>query len=755
MSQNKRYYWLGHGDPISQDRFFVESLDKTLWDQGSADNWDTCWYTGMPDREVFEQLQPHQSINHIPGNNSVTIKSNLYDTLLAAKQRVAGTKDEARYQFFPETFSMPEDYFRFQQAAIAEPEQLWIKKPKNLSRGRGISMVKNPATIPLDSEWIIQRYLSNPHLCQGRKYVLRCYVLITSVEPLRFYWYQDGFAKLASETYSADDLDNLYRHLTNPDINEKNEEAEAAVTFISFNKYKKWLNSEGHNGEQFFNELKELIRTTVIAAREAMRNRSNDLTENNTGCYELIGLDCMVDDAIKPWIIECNLSPSLSTYADPDAGADDEVNAKRDMVNDLVTIMGLNHTPQPLNAEDKFLHEQNHHGNFECLFPVHNANDYFSLFPVPRYADINSCLQLDEKNTIDSSRLQLKPKNNSEQSFSDSLAIFANTHKHKASECILPNDIATWIWLKNSEGEAPELIINELCNTLPCPDDMPNELFQQHIQQQVWDVLADWAQANVFTHYTANHQNKNSILSPPTYLYIPIGNQTITLRVFCPIALHYLSDFCQTAKEHTNNIVKVDIIPSDYGYSLLYQHTNIINHCKLSEIIPKTYRLTIDKLEQENDAHFIDGTLIQKENKNILIISDDNDNFDEIILTLTATNKSAIIQKGFLLTEGGKLTPLNLPLKLPERKVLQNQDAIIAEEKGLTFNYSSYPTNRSSSEPLMIDHLLFASSIDNKNQPSPLPTSYALKVLWDKNSTGNIAHLTQWLQSVNTIEKAA
>lgn len=110
----------------------------------------------------------------------------------------------------------------------------------------------------------------------------------------------------------------------------------------------------------------------------------------------------MVDDAIKPWIIICNLNPSLSTYAYPDAGVNDEVNAKREIVKDLVTLIGLNHTPQQLSAEEKFIHKKNHHGNFECLFPVHNAKYYFYLLPVPRYADINSCLALDKNSLIES-----------------------------------------------------------------------------------------------------------------------------------------------------------------------------------------------------------------------------------------------------------------------------------------------------------------------------------------------------------------
>jgi len=197
---------------------------------------------------------------------------------------------------------------------MKNPDWMWIQKPKNLSRGRGIEVVKHPSTVPLDDEWIIQRYLSEPHLYNNHKYVLRCYVLITSVEPLRFYWYQEGFAKLASETYSNDDLDNPYRHLTNPDINEENTDAETPVTFYSFKQYRQWLKNQGHDDNKIFDQLKELIGLTVISARETMRERSNSVTEKK-GCYELIGLDCMLDNNLKPWILECNLSPSLATYA--------------------------------------------------------------------------------------------------------------------------------------------------------------------------------------------------------------------------------------------------------------------------------------------------------------------------------------------------------------------------------------------------------------------------------------------------------
>ena len=130
---------------------------------------------------------------------------------------------------------MPGDYHKFHEFAAINLDNKWILKPKNSSRGRGIEVVTDTLAVPSESRWMVQQYLSNPDLIEDRKYVLRLYVLITSIAPLQVYIYQEGFVKLASEPYSLDNLDNPFAHLTNPDVNATNEKAEAPVIFTAWN----------------------------------------------------------------------------------------------------------------------------------------------------------------------------------------------------------------------------------------------------------------------------------------------------------------------------------------------------------------------------------------------------------------------------------------------------------------------------------------------------------------------------------------
>lgn len=66
-----------------------------------------------------------------------------------------------------------------------------------------------------------QRYIQNPMLIDGRKFDLRLYVLVTSMEPLRVYLFEEGLVRLSTKRYTLKNLRSRFTHLTNYSINKK------------------------------------------------------------------------------------------------------------------------------------------------------------------------------------------------------------------------------------------------------------------------------------------------------------------------------------------------------------------------------------------------------------------------------------------------------------------------------------------------------------------------------------------------------
>lgn len=489
-------FWCGGRRDAAQDEPFLNALDEGRWTAGDADNWDACWYTGMPRPATFSQRRPGTWVNHIPGNNCLTIKSALARTLAIARARQiaeAGPDSDTarRVDFAPETFPLPDAYHSLQTAAAAEPAQRWILKPRNSSRGRGISILPDAALAPGDRAHMVQRYLDRPHLIRGHKYVLRFYVAFTSVEPLRVYLYDEGFAKLASHPYAPDDITDLYSHLTNPDVNATNTESESPVVFIPMSDYRPWLREQGHDDAALFDRLHDLVRITTVSAREYMRRRSATLNADTRRCFEMIGLDVMVDADLKPWILECNLSPSLDVCAAPQDGGTAEAEIKPRMVRELVDMMGFNRAvsddaafadpAERIVAETRG--ELSRAGGWLPLAPTPTPEDYLPFLPLPRAADI---VAADAMAGYEVPRPVLARHRVEEIIDDDTLWL----HCRQDGKMYQLNDTAAWIWLQAVRGANPDTIAAEMASR----SGMTDAANRWEVRRLVWDQLADWVE---------------------------------------------------------------------------------------------------------------------------------------------------------------------------------------------------------------------------------------------------------------------
>ena len=117
--------------------------------------------------------------------------------------------------------------------------------------------------------------MHKPLLIDNLKFDMRIYVLISGIDPLRIFVYEEGLARFATEEYKpprSENLDNKFMHLTNYAINKDspnfifNDDVEnmdighkRSLTSI----YKR-LAEEGHNVEELKQRIYDLLIKTII-----------------------------------------------------------------------------------------------------------------------------------------------------------------------------------------------------------------------------------------------------------------------------------------------------------------------------------------------------------------------------------------------------------------------------------------------------------------------------------------------------------
>lgn len=613
-ASSRRRFWAGGNRHPEQDRFFLEALDPELWEEGDAEHWDSCWYTGMPDPDVFERLAPGKTINHVPGNNALTIKSRLYRSLDAVRRRLleqghTGERWAERMHFFPRSYVMPEDYHLLQRDALAAPGQRWILKPSNAARGKDIRLLRDVATAPVGERWMVQEYLHHPHLMFGRKYVLRLYVLVSCVEPLRAYLYREGSAKLASEPYDPDELTNPFAYLTNPDVNARNQAAEAPVVFRTLARYRRWLREQGHDDGALFQRLEEMVALTLIAAREHMRTRTGRVRADTSGCYELLGLDCLVDADLRPWILECNLSPSLEVCAAPEDGGVEEERIKRQLVADAVALLGINDPSPPAAPADPVERiladaerELAHAGDFIRVFPRADAESFLPFFPLPRLADMvlaDACAE------VPPTRPRLCPWRTSELIAEDRLSLYSAA----TGTLYTPNPMASWIWLQAAGGADPDSLAEGLA------DSNAQQPLPWEVRQQVWEVLADWASTGLLRQQgpdaaTADRLSREIAAPDPIglevldveYRLLP-GAEPVVRRLATP--LEPLLAGSGASASH-----RLEVLQSRTGYALALDGRLEAEALTLAEVVPAICRVLLAGAARRAEDIVLDGTLV-------------------------------------------------------------------------------------------------------------------------------------------------
>ncbi|KAG7331003.1 hypothetical protein KOW79_004972 [Hemibagrus wyckioides] len=303
-------------------------------------DWLGCWGHHMKS-PGFKAIREYQKLNHFPGSFQIGRKDRLWRNLSKMQTRFG----KREFGFFPRSFVLPQDMKLLKKAwEDGGSRQKWIIKPPASARGIGIQVIHKWSQMPRKRPLLVQKYLHKPYLISGNKFDLRIYVYVTSYDPLRVYIFNDGLVRFASCKYSSSmkSLGNKFMHLTNYSVNKKNSEYQTNSDDKACQGHKwalkalwQYLDSKGINTTLIWEKIKDMVIKTIIASDPYVNTLVKKNVRSPYSCHELFGFDIMLDETLKPWVLEVNISPSLHSNSPLD------VSIKGQMIRDVLNLAGF------------------------------------------------------------------------------------------------------------------------------------------------------------------------------------------------------------------------------------------------------------------------------------------------------------------------------------------------------------------------------------------------------------------------------
>uniref|UniRef100_A0A8C5M3P0 Tubulin--tyrosine ligase-like protein 5 n=1 Tax=Leptobrachium leishanense TaxID=445787 RepID=A0A8C5M3P0_9ANUR len=349
---NLRFKLGRFASPLLRDILFAHGFQEAL---GNSKDYNLLWMGPKLNPAICKNLASFQKVNRFPNTRELGRKDSLCKNIRALRLITRSH----RFDFMPKSYLLPKEYEGFRQAFQKRPGQLWIKKPVASSCGCGIKVIDSMKEVSKRETAVVSSYISNPLLINGYKFDLRLYVLVTSYSPLVIYLYQDGLTRFATEKYqpTGDSLRNKFMHLTNTSVNKKSskyvnsddQEVEDHGNLWSLSALLRYLKESGKDTAFLLRKIEDIIIKTIISAEKSHVAPPESYPPHKNNSFELYGFDILIDDTLKPWLLEVNESPALS-YDNPMS-----FKIKTHLLADTLTLVGVEWLSNSGTPEDSEL----------------------------------------------------------------------------------------------------------------------------------------------------------------------------------------------------------------------------------------------------------------------------------------------------------------------------------------------------------------------------------------------------------------
>ncbi|RUS70785.1 hypothetical protein EGW08_021453, partial [Elysia chlorotica] len=305
----------------------------------SAD-YNLVWSNSHLKPFTLRTMTEFQKINHFPRSYELTRKDRLFKNL----QRMQQIKGHKHFDFIPASYVLPGDYQDFCSNFLKDKGP-YIVKPVASSRGRGVFLINHPDQVPLDENVIVSKYIASPLVIDGFKFDVRIYVTVTSYDPIVIYLYEEGLTRFATVKYERNSkhIRNQCMHLTNYSVNKRSQDyvknddpdVEDYGNKWSMGAMLRYLRSEGKDTAALMMRIEDVVIKTILSVESSVATACKMFQPFRGNCFELYGFDILLDENLKPWVLEVNLSPSLACDSPLD------LKIKSNMLCDLFSLAGV------------------------------------------------------------------------------------------------------------------------------------------------------------------------------------------------------------------------------------------------------------------------------------------------------------------------------------------------------------------------------------------------------------------------------
>jgi len=338
--------------------------------------WDCLPITEKAKDEIhFKGLSYEVKINQFPGIFIIGRKDFLWTCYNSMREKFG----EEHFNFLPHTYILPREKDEL-VSVMNSANKVWIMKPPNWFCGIGISLINSAKEIPQKRNlFCIQEYIDKPLLIRGLKFDLRLYVLLTNLDPIRVYIFEDGLVRFATKEYtnSPQELKNNFIHLTNFSVNKNNDDFVYNKNPGKYEGHKwnvktlwKYFEEEMNiDWKPVWENVKDVCLKTIICGHEHMSKEYNRQIKSDYNCFKLFGFDVFLDETLKPWILEVNNIPSLHIN-------DIDAFVNYPMISEMFNIVGM-HLPREIGnkcqrvLEDKLSLKKSPLGSFSCNYKLY------------------------------------------------------------------------------------------------------------------------------------------------------------------------------------------------------------------------------------------------------------------------------------------------------------------------------------------------------------------------------------------------